>query len=343
MEFMKAGQYLGKEKIGLTKIPKPSIFENEARIRVEYAGICGTDMMIYKGKHPRATAPTILGHEFSGTIDEIKSDSSYKVGDKVVVEPTISCGVCPPCQQGQTHICQNLKLIGIDMDGGFAEYVRVPIRNLHRVPKDFPSSLASMAEPLAVAIHTVRRSTLKVGENVSILGAGPIGILIGMVAKMNGAKNVFISDISSYRLEKARQLGLQAINASNKNVVDEVFKRTNNELIDVVFEVAGTQTTMDQMVELIKSQGQIVVVSVFKNNPNINLAAMHFNEISLTTTRCYSRSDFLTALDMMISKEMVRNSLSTIVSHELDIEELAKGFSLMQGSENSLKILIKSE
>lgn len=343
MEFMKAGQYLDREKIGLTKLPKPPILENEARIKVAYAGICGTDMMIYNGKHPRATAPTILGHEFSGTIDEIKGNSSFEVGDKVVIEPTIHCGVCPPCQLGQTHICQNLKLIGIDMDGGFAEYARVPIRNLHSVPEEFPLSLASMAEPLAVAIHTVRRSTLKVGENVSILGAGPIGILIGMVAKMNGAKNVFISDISPYRLEKAKQLGLQTVDASNKNVVDEIFKQTNNELIDVVFEVAGTQTTMDQMVELIKSQGQIVVVSVFKNNPNINLAAMHFNEISLTTTRCYSRSDFLTALDMMISKEMVRNSLSTIVSHELDIEELAKGFSLMQGSENSLKILIKSE
>ncbi|WP_077620976.1 zinc-dependent alcohol dehydrogenase [Bacillus sinesaloumensis] len=335
---MKAGQFFSGKDVRIKQVQKPIPKQNEALIKVASAGICGTDMMIYLGKHPRAKAPLTMGHEFSGIIESINGTSEFSVGDRVVIEPTISCGKCPACEIGQTHVCQELKLIGIDMDGGFAEYVTVPINRLHKVPNEISLSTAALAEPLAVAVHTVRRSSLKIGENVAILGAGPIGLLIGMVAKLSGAKHVFISDISSYRLEKAKELGLHPINAAEKNVVDEILSYTNGKLIDTVFEVAGNQTTLEQTVKLIKTQGEIVVVSVYKNKPMIDLASMHFNEISLTTTRCYSREDFKTAIDIMADGKI---DITSVISHQLKIEEIEKGFSLMGEPDKSLKILIE--
>ncbi|MCG5103218.1 zinc-dependent alcohol dehydrogenase [Oceanobacillus alkalisoli] len=335
---MKAGQFFSGKDVRIKQVQKPIPKKDEALIKVSSAGICGTDMMIFFGKHPRAEAPLIMGHEFSGIIDSINGVSDFTVGDRVVIEPTISCGKCPACEAGQMHVCQELKLIGIDMDGGFAEYVTVPINRLHRVPKELSLSVAALAEPLAVAVHTVRRSSLKIGENVAILGAGPIGLLIGMIAKLNGANNIFISDISPYRLEKAKDLGLHPINAGEKDVVDGILSYTNGKLIDTVFEVAGTETTLEQTVKLIKTQGKIVVVSVFKNRPLIDLTSMHFNEISLTTTRCYSKDDFRTAIDIMAGGKV---DISAVISHQLKIEEIEKGFSLMGEPDKSLKILIQ--
>ncbi len=335
---MKAGQYISEKKLDVSLVEKPSIKTGEALVKVSFAGICGTDMMIYFGKHPRAKAPLTMGHEFSGVIEEIADDSSFSIGDRVVVEPTISCGKCPACQSGHANVCKTLRLIGIDMDGGFAEYVSVPIDRLHKMPDELPASIAALAEPVAVAIHTIRKSDLVVGENVAVLGAGPIGLLIGMVAKLNGANNIFISDISPYRLEKAEELGFIALDARKVDVTKEILSKTNGHGVDIVFEVAGSQTTANQMVEIVKTRGQIVVVSVFKQSPTIDFAKMHFNEISLTTTRCYSSDDFSTAISLMAQGKI---DVAPIISHELPIEELEQGFLLMENPDESLKVLIK--
>ncbi len=335
---MKAGQYLSEKKLGLSMIEKPSIKDGEALVKVSFAGICGTDMMIYFGKHPRAKAPLTMGHEFSGVIEEIVGDSPFSIGDRVVVEPTISCGQCPACQSGQMHVCKTLRLIGIDMDGGFAEYVSVPIDRLHKIPDELSESIAALTEPVAVAVHTVRKSGLVVGENVAVLGAGPIGLLIGMVAKLNGANSIFISDISPYRLKKAEELGFTALDARKVNVTEEILSKTNGHGVDIVFEVAGSQITVNQMVGIVKTQGQIVVVSVFKQPPTIDFAKMHFNEISLTTTRCYSHDDFSTAISLMAQGRM---DVGPIISHELSLAELEQGFLLMENPDESLKVLIK--
>ncbi|WP_070808163.1 zinc-dependent alcohol dehydrogenase [Halalkalibacter okhensis] len=337
---MKAGKYVGPKLVQVAEIEKPIIAEGEALLKVSYGGICGTDMMIYAGQHPRAQSSLTMGHEFSGVIEEIKGMSSFKKGDRVVVEPTISCGECRPCQSGNSHVCESLKLIGIDVDGGFSEYAKVPINRLHKVPDELPLNLAALTEPVAVAVHSVRRSTLKVGESVAILGAGPIGLLIGLIAQLNGAKDIYVSDISPFRLGIAEQMGFRAIHAKETNVVDEIRARNNNEFIDVVFEVAGSQQTVDQMIPLIKTQGQIVVVSVFKNKPALSLADMHFRELSITTTRCYTSDDFRTAVELMASAKV---DFSTLISHEFHIDDIDKGFSVMKNTEESLKVLITKQ
>ncbi|MBS4173151.1 alcohol dehydrogenase catalytic domain-containing protein [Bacillus sp. FJAT-49736] len=335
---MKAGLYISEKNVMTGELDKPMAKSGEALIKVSFAGICGTDMMIYAGKHPRAKAPLALGHEFSGVVVEINGESTFKVGDRIAVEPTISCGKCDACLSGNSHVCRTLGLIGIDWHGGFAEYVSVPLHRLHKVPDNLSDAHAAVAEPVAVGIHTVRRSNLKVGDTVLVLGAGPIGLLIAMTAKLAGARKIFISDISPYRLGKAKELGFIALDGKNVDVVEEVKTATNGIGADVVFEVAGNNITANQMIHACKTQGQITVVSVYKQPPTIDLAAMHFRELSLTTTRCYTHSDFSAAIHMMATGQI---DVTPLISHQLPLDEIKRGFELMTNPEESLKVLFQ--
>lgn len=336
---MKAGLYLSEKYVRIGQLDKPSPKRNEALIKVSFAGICGTDMMIYSGKHPRAKAPLAMGHEFSGVIEDINGeDPRFQIGDRVVVEPTISCGECPACLSGNPQVCEALGLIGIDWHGGFAEYVAVPLHRLHKVPDSLSDAHAALTEPVAVGIHTVRRSNLKVGDTVTILGAGPIGLIIGLTAKIAGAKKIYISDVSPFRLKKAASLGLAAIDAKKDNIVEVVKAETNGIGADVVFEVAGHNVTAQQMIDVCRTQGQIIVVSVYKQKPIVDLASMHFRELSLTTTRCYHSTDFAAAISMMASGEI---NVTPLISHELPLEEIEKGFEYMLNPETSLKVLFQ--
>jgi 2-desacetyl-2-hydroxyethyl bacteriochlorophyllide A dehydrogenase len=335
---MKTGIYSSPKTVAPMTLEKPIIQENEALVKVAYAGICGTDMMIYSGQHPRAEAPLIMGHEFCGVVEDIGQGHDFQKGDRVIIEPLLSCGKCAACKAGQAHVCANLKYIGIDQDGGFTEYATIPVDRLKYLPDSVTDEAAALTEPLAVAIHTVRRSSLKVGDTVAILGAGPIGLLIGLIAKEAGASEILISDVSPYRLKIASELGFTVVNAMNESIVETVKSYTNQVGADVVFEVAGNQITADQMINCIKFQGEIVVVSVYKKAPTINLTAMHFREISLKTTRCYSPDDFTKAIDLLEKKTF---DVSLLISHILPLDEIEQGFQLMQNTDSSLKILFQ--
>jgi (R,R)-butanediol dehydrogenase / meso-butanediol dehydrogenase / diacetyl reductase len=335
---MKAGTYVSPKQVEMTEREIPIPKADEALIKVSYGGICGTDMMIYHGLHPRAEAPLILGHEFSGVVEQVGENQQVKKGDKVAVEPLLSCGKCAACRNGQMHVCAKLRYIGIDKDGGFAEYATIPVNRLHVLPESVTEKEAAMLEPLAVAIHTVRRSKLLVGDTVAILGAGPIGLLIGIIAQRAGAGKIFISDVSSMRLQVARKLGFEAIDARDLDIVQVVKEYTNGVGVDVVFEVAGSQITANQMIDCIKYQGEIMVVSVYKKPPTIQLAAMHFREISLSTTRCYSPEDFTKAIELLAQNKI---NLDPLISHILPLEEIKTGFELMESPDQSLKILFQ--
>ncbi|MCY7838594.1 alcohol dehydrogenase catalytic domain-containing protein [Bacillus haynesii] len=334
---MKAGIYLSPKQVKMTEREMPVPRPDEALIKVSYAGICGTDMMIYHGLHPRAEAPLILGHEFSGIVAASDGDRVNK-GDRVVVEPLLNCGFCAPCREGQAHVCKSLRYIGIDQNGGFAEYTTVPLHRLRVLPESVTEKMGAMIEPLAVAIHTVRRSKLKVGDTAAILGAGPIGLLIGLIAERAGAGKIVISDVSPVRLQAASKMGFEAVDARKTDISQVVKEYTDGCGADVVYEVAGNQTTADQMIECVKHQGEIAVVSVYKKPPVIQLAAMHFREISLMTTRCYSPGDFTKAIELL---EQNKLNLDPLVSHTLPLEDIQTGFNLMENPDQALKILFK--
>lgn len=212
--MMKAIQLLGKERIRLTEVPIPEIGDNEALLRVRAASLCGTDVRMYKNGYKNVSEenPLILGHEFAGDIVKVgKNVTALTVGQKVAVAPNIGCGTCDLCVSGQTHLCGTYDAFGVTMDGGFAEYVRIPenaIRqgNIAPLDEDISYAEAALVEPLSCVYNGQELVGVRPGDDVLIIGMGPIGIMHIMVAKVFGAGKIFVNDLSKERVDKAKEL-----------------------------------------------------------------------------------------------------------------------------------------
>ena len=296
---MKAIVYEKAKTLVVKDISKPTAGEGEVLIKVAYSGICGSDLFIYSGAHPRAKAPLVPGHEFSGTIEAAPAGSLFKPGSKVTIRPTYSCGVCHPCREGYPHVCKSLRLYGIDCDGGFAEYVKVRAENVYLLSDNIDLEAAALIEPVAVTVHAVRRSALETGDIAAVYGAGPIGCLVGLMAKMSGAREVFISDVNEFRLKTAASLGLTPVNAKNENLVEVLKKATNGRMADVTFDCAGAAQTIMAASEATRIQGQVMVVASFHAPSPIDLLAVNFKEQDFKGTRVYTDADYAVACELV--------------------------------------------
>ncbi|MCD6518474.1 MAG: alcohol dehydrogenase catalytic domain-containing protein [Anaerolineae bacterium] len=333
---MKAAFWMGPEKIEIREVERPTPGPGEALVKVAYGGICGTDLMIYLGKHPRAKAPLVLCHEFSGTIVQADGDA-LAPGTPVVINPLLTCGQCYACRSGIPHVCANLGLVGIDRDGGFAEYVSVPLQTVRPIPETLPLIEAALIEPLAVAVHAVRASDLSVGDQTAVLGAGPIGNLTAQVARLAGARQVFVSEQSPKRVALAQRLGFEVIDVREKNTVEAIRQATEGVGVPVVFETAGVQATIDDAGQVARIGGQILQVGMPKTPPTVDMTTLLFREIRRTPIRVYRESDFFRAIALAATGRL---DLRTPVTHILPLEELEKGLELAHEATESCKILI---
>lgn len=335
---MQALVYKGPKTIYVESKDIPEVKRGEALVRVFYAGICGSDMHIYHGVHPRAKAPLIMGHEFCGEVVDINDeDNNIKIGDMVVPEPLLFCGKCHACLTGNYHVCYNLGLLGIDRDGGFAEYAAVPVSKLHKIPKDMSKVDAAIIEPVAVAVHTVRMSRLKIGDDVVIMGAGPIGTLVAETCKTAGAKQIIMTDVKEDRIQKARERDFMVINSLKENLVEKIMDLTNGKGADIVFDVAGVEATAAIDTKLVRVRGQIVVVAVFNDPPRVNYRDVSFKEIDIVGVRVYNFEDYDMAINLVYNKKI---NVSNIVTHIFNLDEGEKGFKVME-SGNGMKVLFK--
>lgn len=237
---MKAAYYSGKRTITIGECV-PQNPKGEVRLKVHYCGICGTDLHIFRGDmDDRVKAPQVIGHECSAEIAEIGDGvEGFSVGDRVVVRPLDPCGECPACKAGHAHICQNLKFIGVDTAGAFQSSWTVPAFTLHKLPQNVSMEYGAMIEPLAVACHDVRMGDVKSGEHVVVIGGGPIGMLVSLVARSKGA-DVMISEVNPYRIKLAKELGVEAVNPKETDLVEYVNAKTGGAGADIVFEVSGS-------------------------------------------------------------------------------------------------------
>lgn len=228
---MKASVYLGPEQVEAREIDEPKRGEDEVLIRVVRAGLCGTDLHIYQGHmDQRVQIPLVMGHEMCGEIVDAPGGADFKVGDRVVVEPTVACGACPACRRGHRHICQNLNFLGIDSPGAFQAFWNAPVDRLHRVPDALDDDAGALIEPLAVAVHDVRRAQVELGDRAVVIGGGPIGMLVAMAARLDGAE-VVISEVNPFRLAKAGELGFQAVNPLEVDLLNYVEEWTDAEAV----------------------------------------------------------------------------------------------------------------
>jgi 2-desacetyl-2-hydroxyethyl bacteriochlorophyllide A dehydrogenase len=310
----------------------------QVQIRVAYCGICGTDLHLFHGAMAhRLTLPHVMGHEMSGTIATVGSGvAGWSTGDRVTVRPLDPCGHCPACLSGHSHICHNLKFIGIDTPGALQGLWTVPAHTLHRLPESLAMREGAMVEPVAVACHDVRMSELKEGEFAAVIGGGPIGILVALVAKARGAC-VVMAEVNQFRLQLARDLGIDAFNPLETDLSVLVNERTGGAGADVVFEVSGSQAGADTMTKLPRTRGRIVVVAIFGEAPKVDMFRFFWRELKLSGARVYEAEDFELAIDLAATGRL---PLAKLITGVLPLNRLEDAMHRMEGGGDCMKILV---
>jgi 2-desacetyl-2-hydroxyethyl bacteriochlorophyllide A dehydrogenase len=310
----------------------------QVQIRVSFCGICGTDLHLFHGAMAhRLTLPHVMGHEMSGTIASVGSGvAGWRAGDRVTVRPLDPCGQCPACVAGHSHICHNLKFIGIDTPGALQGIWTVPAHTLHRLPDSLGLREGAMVEPVAVACHDVRMSDLRDGEFAAVIGGGPIGILVALVAQARGAR-VVLAEVNQFRLQLARDLGIDAVNPLETDLPQLVSDRTGGAGADVVFEVSGSQAGADTMTKLPRTRGRIVVVAIYAEPPKVDLFRFFWRELKLSGARVYEAEDFELAIELAATGRL---PLARLITDVLPLSRLEEAMHRMEGGGDCMKILV---
>ena len=332
---MKSIIYKGAGEVASEEKAVPAPGAGEVLIKVAYAGICGSDMFIYQGTHPRAQAPLVMGHEFSGVIEA--GHPTLAKGTPVTVYPLLSCGQCEPCKNGTPHVCNTLKLIGIDCDGGMAEYVKVPADKVVEIPAGLNLKLGAFIEPVAVGVHAVRRSGYKPGDTAIVYGAGPIGLCVAACLSYFGASRVLVIEANPYRLEIARKLGFTPIDAAHDDILAQVKAHTGGLCADYAFDCAAHPSVQNTLMDVIKVRGTAVVVGSYKKPPEVDLLKVEFKELTLIGIRVYERRDFDIAARILASGTIDFEQILTVSAPEQApqvFQDLLKGT-------NAIKMLFK--
>lgn len=338
---MKALVYTGPETVVLRDVAKPEVKEGQALVKVKYCGLCGGDMGVFAGTHPRAKPPLIQGHEFVGIIDELAGSSKFHVGDRVTCYPLRSCGHCISCRNGIPHICQTLKLAGIDYDGGFAEYVLVDQSQLIALPDAISFEAAALIEPLAIVTRAVHQAAYRYLDTTLVMGAGPIGILNAMALKDCGASRIIISDLTESRLRLCGELGFETVNITDTDLEKYVAETTNGDGLDIVFECSGTEPATFQATRLAKMEGCVCMTGIHKKPHVSNLPEFSFKEQRIVSTRVYTREEFERSVGLAVKLEA---DLKKLISHVIPLSDAETMYDIARNPDAvSVKILLNCE
>ena len=282
---MRALVWEGGTQVMVAERPRPAAGDGTVLVDVAYCGLCGTDLHICAGEHPRARPGIVLGHEISGRLHA--AAGGLAAGAKVVVDPLVSCGTCRPCRGGRPHTCANLRLLGIDLPGGAAEQVAVPADRVIPVSDAADLRLLAFAEPLAVAVRAVRRSGLVLGQEVAVAGAGPIGLAVAACARLAGAGRVLVAEPVPGRRRLAADLGFETTGA------------LAGDAAEVVFDAAAHPAVAAGLAGAVAVGGRAVLVGVYGAPAPLDLQALTFKEVTVIGTRVYSRDDLRVATAMI--------------------------------------------
>ena len=339
MSTINAAFYRGDKTFKVEPRQAPAPAAGEVAVRIAYCGICGTDMHVYHGNmDARVGLNRVIGHEMSGQVSALGDGvESVAVGQKVVVRPLDHCGDCPACDAGHVHICHNLKFLGLDTDGAMQEIWNVPAHTLHVLPDDLRMDHAALIEPVAVACHDVRLSGLQPGEDVLVIGGGPIGILCAMVARDAGGK-VTLSEVNKSRLAIADKLGFDTVNPAEEDLPAAINAKTGDKGADVVFEVSGTQPGVDAMTACAATRARIVMVAIHAQKPQIDLFQFFWRELKLIGARVYEPEDYEKAIQIITSGGV---DAGTVITDVAPLADIQTAFEALDSSPTALKSLIK--
>ncbi|MBU2700856.1 L-gulonate 5-dehydrogenase [Sporomusaceae bacterium BoRhaA] len=323
---MKAVEIVKPGTIRIVERNIPKIKENEVLVRVKAAGICGSDVHIYHGKNAFATYPRVVGHEFVGELVEIGAQvNDLQVGDRVAIDPVVSCGQCYPCRVGRHNVCKSLNVLGVHRDGGYQEYIAVAGTQAHKLPNTIPWKIAALVEPYTIAAQVMERGRLVVDDTVLICGAGPIGLIILQAVKMIGAR-VAIMDIVETRLKWAKEMGADlVINAKTSDLAKEMMAFTNNEGASLIYEATGNIEILETCIHNIASAaGRVVVLGFSTEVVKIPQVDIMSRELEIIGTRL-NNNKFPQVIEWF-TKRLVQPA--KILTHTFSFEETQKAFEL---------------
>ncbi|MCQ8818851.1 alcohol dehydrogenase catalytic domain-containing protein [Pseudoalteromonas agarivorans] len=338
---MQAAEYIGNKSFRIVAGQAIKPQADEVRLDVGFVGICGTDMHIYHGvMDQRVNPPHTIGHEISGVVAELGSNvTNLQVGDRVVVRPLDYCGDCPACNAGHSHVCHNLKFMGIDSVGAFQNSWTVKARTIHKLPDNVSLEQGALIEPLSVACHDISRSRLKAGEKAVVIGGGPIGQLVALVAKSVGAE-VLISEVNNERRKFSARYDIETINPLEQDLQEYVSKWSNGKGADVVFEVSGVQPAVEAMTQIAAVRGRICMVAIHSQKPPVDLFQFFWRELELVGARVYEDADFEMAIDLVDSGKI---DLAPFITSVSELADISSAFASMDNNPTGMKALVSCQ
>lgn len=334
---MLTAAYVGNRTIALQAAQAALPGPNQVRIRVAFVGLCGTDLHIVHGSMDRRVRmPLIFGHEMSGTVDGLgEGVDGWATGDKVTVMPLVWDETCPACRAGNSHVCQNLNFVGIDSPGALQGLWNVPMSTLVKVPQHTSMRDAALIEPVAVAMHDVRRGQVSAGDKVIVVGGGPIGLLIATVARHVGG-DVAVVELDTTRRALAAQLGFTALHPKDLAEPGWLDEWTSGAGADVVFEVSGAAAGITLAITLAKVRGRIVVVGIHTDPRGVDLQRIFWRELTIVGARVYERSDFEEAVELVSSGIIPTGAL---ITHVVPLTEIQAGLDELEAGK-AMKVLV---
>jgi threonine 3-dehydrogenase len=317
----------------LEKVPIPTIGPTDVLVRVRAASICGTDLHIYgwdRWSASRIRPPMTFGHEFCGTVERVgERVTAVKPGEFVSAEMHVNCGRCRQCKMGQPHVCQNLQIIGIDRDGCFAEFVRIPATNIWKIDPAIPQHYGAILDPLGNAVHTVLSGPIK-DQTVAVIGCGPIGLMSIAVAKASGASTIFATEVNSERRAMALKMGAdEALDPSAGDPVARVRAATDGAGADVLLEMSGHPAGIRQGFQMLRAGGRASLLGIPSDLVTLDLV----NDIifkGATVYGIYGRKMFETWIQMTALLKSRKLNLDPLFGEQFPLERFEEGFRLLQ-------------
>ena len=336
MQTMRAAVFLGPNEMELREVPRPSAGPGEALIRVGACAVCGTDLRILSGGKTRGVVPPrVLGHEIAGEIvalgEGAESFTALRPGQRVTMPPGIPCLACRFCNTGNENLCKNRPALGYAFDGGFAEYMIVPAVAMARgilspIPDHLSDSEASLAEPLACVVNGQRKSQVRLGDVVLVIGAGPIGLMHLQLARASGARKLLVSEPAAQRRALAEDLGAtRTIDPTSEDLADIVRGETDGDGADVVVAAIGVTSIVNQLLEVTRPGGRVNLFAGYSGAGETTLSAnlIHYGELIVTGTSACTRDDFRTALSLIESRQV---DVKALASHTFPLERVNEAF-----------------
>jgi L-iditol 2-dehydrogenase len=344
---MKAAVFYGPKNVKFENREIPDINNGEILIRIKYCAICGTDVRIYNYGQANVTPPMIIGHELTGVIERVGNEvENYQVGNKVLVVPQMTCGKCQYCLSGKSNLCEEVLLFGYSIDGGFAEYIKIPSQavnrgNVIRLKDDADLVNAALTEPLSCIINGQEHLHIGINDEVLVIGAGAIGAMHVALAKAKGAAKIILADIAQNRLDIAGKCGADhLVNSKTVDIVQEVMSLTEGKGVDVAIAACSVPIAQSQGLKVLKKGGRLSLFAGLPKEHSVNSLDMnlvHYREISVYGAYASTIPQHMIAYNLLAKKIVDGQKIITKI---LPMEQLIEGFAMLKKGEG-LKIIMK--